>query len=176
MLLESTRRAEQTLQPWDSVGGILLKHPKWVGILDGGKVVSMKGRAAKMARFCPEPESQRGKQADVGSLKAKSNGEINPLGLIYSAVVSLCICFWLPFPFDYVSFNSLNSSPDIGHVDFLEKVHQLAERPYIIAGLHFDQVCDVQRQSRLAAVPSETSRLPSGRRGMVVLAGTECLY
>ncbi|XP_040386674.1 ethanolamine-phosphate cytidylyltransferase isoform X3 [Cygnus olor] len=27
----------------------------------------------------------------------------------------------------------------IGHVDFLEKVHQLAERPYIIAGLHFDQ-------------------------------------
>ncbi|XP_074778124.1 ethanolamine-phosphate cytidylyltransferase isoform X1 [Athene noctua] len=27
----------------------------------------------------------------------------------------------------------------IGHVDFLEKVHQLAEKPYIIAGLHFDQ-------------------------------------
>ncbi|XP_019796263.3 ethanolamine-phosphate cytidylyltransferase isoform X4 [Tursiops truncatus] len=27
----------------------------------------------------------------------------------------------------------------IGHVDFLEKVHGLAERPYIIAGLHFDQ-------------------------------------
>ncbi|XP_005283123.1 ethanolamine-phosphate cytidylyltransferase isoform X1 [Chrysemys picta bellii] len=27
----------------------------------------------------------------------------------------------------------------IGHVDFLEKVHLLAERPYIIAGLHFDQ-------------------------------------
>uniref|UniRef100_A0A8C3CT42 ethanolamine-phosphate cytidylyltransferase n=1 Tax=Cairina moschata TaxID=8855 RepID=A0A8C3CT42_CAIMO len=27
----------------------------------------------------------------------------------------------------------------IGHVDFLEKVHQLSERPYIIAGLHFDQ-------------------------------------
>uniref|UniRef100_A0A2K5RYU5 ethanolamine-phosphate cytidylyltransferase n=1 Tax=Cebus imitator TaxID=2715852 RepID=A0A2K5RYU5_CEBIM len=27
----------------------------------------------------------------------------------------------------------------IGHVDFLEKVHRLAERPYIIAGLHFDQ-------------------------------------
>ncbi|KAJ6660389.1 hypothetical protein lerEdw1_017812 [Lerista edwardsae] len=27
----------------------------------------------------------------------------------------------------------------IGHVDFLEKVHQLAERPYIIVGLHFDQ-------------------------------------
>ncbi|KAG8507560.1 NAD-dependent protein deacetylase sirtuin-7 [Galemys pyrenaicus] len=28
---------------------------------------------------------------------------------------------------------------DIGHVDFLEKVHGLAERPYVIAGLHFDQ-------------------------------------
>ncbi|XP_044528106.1 ethanolamine-phosphate cytidylyltransferase isoform X4 [Gracilinanus agilis] len=27
----------------------------------------------------------------------------------------------------------------IGHVSFLEKVYQLAERPYIIAGLHFDQ-------------------------------------
>nr|XP_030143370.3 ethanolamine-phosphate cytidylyltransferase isoform X1 [Taeniopygia guttata] len=27
----------------------------------------------------------------------------------------------------------------VGHVDFLEKVHQLAEKPYIIAGLHFDQ-------------------------------------
>nr|XP_006118701.1 ethanolamine-phosphate cytidylyltransferase isoform X2 [Pelodiscus sinensis] len=27
----------------------------------------------------------------------------------------------------------------IGHVDFLEKVHLLADRPYIIAGLHFDQ-------------------------------------
>ncbi|ELW68195.1 Ethanolamine-phosphate cytidylyltransferase [Tupaia chinensis] len=28
---------------------------------------------------------------------------------------------------------------DIGHVDFLEKVHGLVDRPYIIAGLHFDQ-------------------------------------
>ncbi|XP_043924147.1 ethanolamine-phosphate cytidylyltransferase isoform X3 [Protopterus annectens] len=27
----------------------------------------------------------------------------------------------------------------IGHVDFLEKVYKLAEKPYIIAGLHFDQ-------------------------------------
>ncbi|XP_036052928.1 ethanolamine-phosphate cytidylyltransferase isoform X5 [Onychomys torridus] len=27
----------------------------------------------------------------------------------------------------------------IGHVDFLEKVHKLAKRPYVIAGLHFDQ-------------------------------------
>lgn len=29
---------------------------------------------------------------------------------------------------------------DIGHVDFLEAVHKLAEKPYIIVGLHFDQV------------------------------------
>uniref|UniRef100_H2LUY8 ethanolamine-phosphate cytidylyltransferase n=1 Tax=Oryzias latipes TaxID=8090 RepID=H2LUY8_ORYLA len=28
----------------------------------------------------------------------------------------------------------------IGHVDFLEAVHKLAENPYIIVGLHFDQV------------------------------------
>lgn len=34
----------------------------------------------------------------------------------------------------------LNPGADIGHVDFLEKVHSLAERPYVIAGLHFDQV------------------------------------
>lgn len=34
----------------------------------------------------------------------------------------------------------LNLGADIGHVDFLEKVHGLAERPYVIAGLHFDQV------------------------------------
>ncbi|XP_056263965.1 ethanolamine-phosphate cytidylyltransferase-like isoform X1 [Pseudoliparis swirei] len=27
----------------------------------------------------------------------------------------------------------------IGHVDFLEAVHKLAEKPYIIVGLHFDQ-------------------------------------
>lgn len=27
----------------------------------------------------------------------------------------------------------------IGHVDFLQEVHKLAKRPYIIAGLHFDQ-------------------------------------
>ncbi|XP_042307452.1 ethanolamine-phosphate cytidylyltransferase isoform X3 [Sceloporus undulatus] len=27
----------------------------------------------------------------------------------------------------------------VGHVDFLEKVHQMAKQPYIIAGLHFDQ-------------------------------------
>lgn len=29
---------------------------------------------------------------------------------------------------------------DIGHVDFLEAVHKLAVKPYIIVGLHFDQV------------------------------------
>lgn len=28
---------------------------------------------------------------------------------------------------------------DIGHVDFLDAVHKLAESPYIIVGLHFDQ-------------------------------------
>uniref|UniRef100_A0A672YIE3 ethanolamine-phosphate cytidylyltransferase n=1 Tax=Sphaeramia orbicularis TaxID=375764 RepID=A0A672YIE3_9TELE len=28
----------------------------------------------------------------------------------------------------------------IGHVDFLEAVHKLADKPYIIVGLHFDQV------------------------------------
>ncbi|XP_013929412.1 PREDICTED: ethanolamine-phosphate cytidylyltransferase isoform X2 [Thamnophis sirtalis] len=27
----------------------------------------------------------------------------------------------------------------VGHVDFLERVHQIAKHPYIIAGLHFDQ-------------------------------------
>lgn len=39
-----------------------------------------------------------------------------------------------------VGSSVLNLGADIGHVDFLEKVHGLAERPYIIAGLHFDQV------------------------------------
>lgn len=29
---------------------------------------------------------------------------------------------------------------DVGHVDFLERAHQIAKRPYIIVGLHFDQV------------------------------------
>lgn len=28
---------------------------------------------------------------------------------------------------------------DIGHVDFLEAVYKLAEKPYVIVGLHFDQ-------------------------------------
>ncbi|KAM4692630.1 ethanolamine-phosphate cytidylyltransferase [Rhinophrynus dorsalis] len=27
----------------------------------------------------------------------------------------------------------------IGHIDFLEKVHSLAQKPYVIVGLHFDQ-------------------------------------
>lgn len=31
-------------------------------------------------------------------------------------------------------------SADIGHVDFLEMVYKQAERPYVIVGLHFDQV------------------------------------
>lgn len=34
----------------------------------------------------------------------------------------------------------LNLDVDIGHVDFLQEVHKLAKRPYVIAGLHFDQV------------------------------------
>lgn len=38
---------------------------------------------------------------------------------------------WLPLS---------NTLPDIGHVDFLEAVHKLSEKPYIIVGLHFDQV------------------------------------
>lgn len=32
------------------------------------------------------------------------------------------------------------SPADIGHVDFLEMVYKQAERPYVIVGLHFDQV------------------------------------
>ena len=40
----------------------------------------------------------------------------------------------------YSSLPLLNPDVDIGHVDFLEEVHKLAKRPYIIAGLHFDQV------------------------------------
>lgn len=34
----------------------------------------------------------------------------------------------------------LNPDTDIGHVDFLEEVHKLAKSPYVIVGLHFDQV------------------------------------
>lgn len=41
---------------------------------------------------------------------------------------------------DVVVALTVNSS-DIGHVDFLEMVYKQAERPYIIVGLHFDQVC-----------------------------------
>lgn len=29
---------------------------------------------------------------------------------------------------------------DIGHVDFLEMVYKQVEKPYVIVGLHFDQV------------------------------------
>lgn len=38
-----------------------------------------------------------------------------------------------------VCFCFLTLLSDIGHVDFLEAVHKLAEKPYIIVGLHFDQ-------------------------------------
>lgn len=37
------------------------------------------------------------------------------------------------------AFFFLTLLSDIGHVDFLEAVHKLAEKPYIIVGLHFDQ-------------------------------------
>lgn len=69
-----------------------------------------------------------------------------------------------------MSFNSLKRSADVGHVDFLEKVHQLAEKPYIIAGLHFDQVCvePVQRQSSLGLF-CEPGRLCSGTQDRDVL-------
>uniref|UniRef100_A0A671T8T3 ethanolamine-phosphate cytidylyltransferase n=1 Tax=Sinocyclocheilus anshuiensis TaxID=1608454 RepID=A0A671T8T3_9TELE len=32
----------------------------------------------------------------------------------------------------------------IGHVDFLKTVHKQAEKPYVIVGLHFDQVCFIK--------------------------------
>lgn len=35
---------------------------------------------------------------------------------------------------------ALTTNSDIGHVDFLEMVYKQAERPYVIVGLHFDQV------------------------------------
>lgn len=34
----------------------------------------------------------------------------------------------------------LTTNTDIGHVDFLEMVYKQAEKPYVIVGLHFDQV------------------------------------
>lgn len=69
-----------------------------------------------------------------------------------------------------MSFNSLNRSADVGHVDFLAKVHQLAEKPYIIAGLHFDQVRvePAQRQSSLGLF-SGPGRLCFGRQDRDVL-------
>lgn len=42
--------------------------------------------------------------------------------------------FWCCFRLDR------ESPADIGHVDFLEMVYKQAERPYVIVGLHFDQV------------------------------------
>ncbi len=37
---------------------------------------------------------------------------------------------------------------DIGHVDFLDAVSQLSEKPYVIVGLHFDQVSWIQKKSK----------------------------
>ncbi|XP_018409123.1 PREDICTED: ethanolamine-phosphate cytidylyltransferase isoform X3 [Nanorana parkeri] len=34
----------------------------------------------------------------------------------------------------------------IGHIDFLEKVHRLAPKPYIIVGLHFDQEVNLYKR------------------------------
>ncbi|XP_072288184.1 ethanolamine-phosphate cytidylyltransferase-like [Pyxicephalus adspersus] len=34
----------------------------------------------------------------------------------------------------------------IGHIDFLEKVHSLASRPYVIVGLHFDQEVNMYKR------------------------------
>lgn len=42
-----------------------------------------------------------------------------------------------------VVFFFLTLLSDIGHVDFLEAAHKLAERPYVIVGLHFDQASPV---------------------------------
>lgn len=85
----------------------------------------------------------------------------------------------------------LNPGADIGHVDFLEKVHSLAERPYVIAGLHFDQVTPGQlgvgpsrgfwgwgwaqvawRGWVLGVTKTEMGRGLFVQRGFPVLAGT----
>ncbi len=49
----------------------------------------------------------------------------------------LCFCFVL----DYMT------RIDIGHVDFLETVHKQAKKPYVIVGLHFDQVCFIKQNA-----------------------------
>lgn len=49
---------------------------------------------------------------------------------------SFCYLFILKCIF----FISTWLSPDIGHVDFLEAVYKLSDKPYVIVGLHFDQV------------------------------------
>ncbi|CAF89337.1 unnamed protein product, partial [Tetraodon nigroviridis] len=54
------------------------------------------------------------------------------------------LCFFLPLLLFLLTLPS-----DIGHVDFLEAVHKLAEKPYIIVGLHFDQA---------SLVPAEVNR------------------
>ncbi|GAB1297175.1 CTP:phosphoethanolamine cytidylyltransferase [Apodemus speciosus] len=45
---------------------------------------------------------------------------------------------WVVVGADFVRENG-KGSLNIGHVDFLQEVHKLAKRPYVIAGLHFDQ-------------------------------------
>lgn len=53
----------------------------------------------------------------------------------------------------YVVVVALTTNSDIGHVDFLEMVYKQAERPYVIVGLHFDQVQllkDVHAHSHLS--------------------------
>lgn len=47
-----------------------------------------------------------------------------------SHISAACLCYCLDVKF----------LADIGHVDFLEMVCKQAERPYVIVGLHFDQV------------------------------------
>lgn len=47
-----------------------------------------------------------------------------------SHISAACLCYCLDVKF----------LTDIGHVDFLEMVCKQAERPYVIVGLHFDQV------------------------------------
>lgn len=47
-----------------------------------------------------------------------------------SHISTACLCYCLDVKF----------LTDIGHVDFLEMVCKQAERPYVIVGLHFDQV------------------------------------
>lgn len=69
-------------------------------------------------------------------------GSLRPLPYPFTISLKMFSFFvsWIFFPRCLTSFPWLSSSLDIGHVDFLEAVHKLAEKPYIIVGLHFDQV------------------------------------